>query len=237
MRIIPAIDIIDGKCVRLTQGDYKRKKIYNEDPLDAARLFEDAGLKYLHVVDLDGAKSNHIVNWPVLERLAARSSLRIDFGGGVKSEKDVRIAFECGACQVTAGSVAARNPQLFLEWLQRYSAEKIILGADARQGRIMTDGWRESAGLDVESFIDSLAGRGARYVICTDVGRDGMLQGPAFDLYKRILQNSPQLKLIASGGISTLGELRRLRDMGLEGAIIGKALYENRIRLDELREF
>ncbi len=237
MRIIPAIDIIDGKCVRLTQGDYDRKKVYNEDPLEVARQFADAGLKFLHLVDLDGAKSRHIVNRRVLEKLARHSGLRIDFGGGIKSDEDIRIAFECGAHQVTAGSIAAREPERFVAWLRRYSPEKLILGADAREGRIVTDGWQREAEWDVRAFIRNFAGRGARYVVCTDVGRDGMMQGPAFDLYERILAESPHIRLIASGGVTTLGELERLRMLGLDGAIIGKALYENRIRLQDLRDF
>ncbi len=237
MRIIPAIDIIDGKCVRLTQGDYSRKKIYNEDPLEVARQFADAGLKYLHLVDLDGAKSRHIVNRRVLEKLARHSGLRIDFGGGIKSDEDIRIAFECGAHQVTAGSVAAKEPDLFFRWLQHYSPSRVILGADARQGRIMTDGWQQEAGWDVRAFIKSFAAKGTRYVVCTDVSRDGMLQGPAFDLYERILSDVPEVRLIASGGVSTPEELQRLREMGMDGAIIGKAIYENKISLKELQGF
>jgi phosphoribosylformimino-5-aminoimidazole carboxamide ribotide isomerase len=234
MRIIPAIDIIEGKCVRLTQGDYGQKKVYNEDPLEVAKEFEDAGFQYLHLVDLDGAKAKHIVNWKVLEKLAAQTSLNIDFGGGIKSDEDVRIAFECGAKQITGGSIAAQNQELFLSWLEKYGADKIILGADAKDGKIAVSGWQEATDLEVTEFIQSYQEKGIEYVICTDISKDGMLQGAANELYEKILSENPDTKLIASGGVSSMDDVLRLKEIGLEGCIIGKAIYEKKIRLDDL---
>lgn len=236
MRIIPAIDIIEGKCVRLTKGDYNTKKIYNEDPLEVAKSFEGAGLQYLHLVDLDGAKSKHIVNWKVLEKIATRTSITIDFGGGLKSNEDVRIAFESGAAQITGGSIAVQEPDLFDKWLKSYGPDKIILGADAKGGNIAISGWQEETEEKVEDFIKSYCGKGVEYVISTDISKDGMLEGPAYDLYKMLLETIPEFKLIASGGIASIDDLFRLKDLGLEGAIIGKAIYEGLIRLEELRE-
>ena len=236
MRIIPAIDIIEGKCVRLSKGDYSTKKIYNEDPLEVAQQFEDAGLSYLHLVDLDGAKAKHIVNWKVLEKLATKTSLMIDFGGGIKSDDDLRIAFESGAGQITGGSIAVKEPAKFESWIAAYGSEKIILGADAMGGKIAVSGWLEGSDLEIESFIQDYVAKGIAYVISTDISKDGMLQGPSFELYKSILKSTPDIKLIASGGVSSLDDLIQLKEQNLEGAIVGKAIYENKISLLELTE-
>lgn len=233
MRIIPAIDLIDGKCVRLTQGDYNQKTVYNEDPLEVAKMFEDHGIGYLHLVDLDGAKSKQIVNHKVLERLASKTELQIDFGGGIKSDQDIRIAFESGAKQVTGGSIAVSEPELFSSWLGRYGAQKVILGADCKDRKIATHGWQQASSLDVNDFIVDYLSKGAQYVICTDIAKDGMLQGPSFDLYRELLALDG-LKLIASGGVTTLDEVIQLRELGCEGAIIGKAIYEGTIQLKDL---
>ena len=237
MRIIPAIDIIDGKCVRLSKGDYSTEKVYNEDPLEVAKAFEAHGIKYLHLVDLDGAKSQHIVNYKVLEQIASHTQLQIDFGGGIKSDEDVRIAFESGAQQLTGGSVAAKSPALFEKWLSAYGSEKIILGADAKDRFIATHGWEQTSDLDVIDFVKDYQKKGVSYVICTDVSKDGMLAGPSFDLYKELLSEVLDIKLIASGGISTFDELPQLAAMGCEGVIIGKAIYEKRIPLKTLENY
>lgn len=237
MRIIPAIDIIEGKCVRLSKGDYSTKKIYNENPLEIAKEFEAHGIEYLHLVDLDGAKSHHIVNHKVLEQLATKTHLKIDFGGGLKSDEDLRIAFESGANQITGGSIAVKDKDTFLSWLARYGAEKIILGADAMNEKVAVSGWLEESKEDLVPFIQSYQNKGIEYVICTDISKDGMLAGPSFELYKKILKAAPDLKLIASGGISTFDELPRLAEIGCEGTIIGKAIYENRISLKQLEEY
>ncbi len=236
MRIIPAIDIIDGKCVRLTKGDYDTKKIYNEDPLEVAKSFEDNGIEYLHLVDLDGAKSKHIVNYKTLENLAAKTNLKIDFGGGLKSDEDVRIAFESGARQITGGSIAAKEPDTFLRWLHQYGPDKIILGADAHNRKIATDGWMESSELDVIEFIQSYREKGIQYVICTDIAKDGMLQGSSQELYKEVLDQA-NVKLIASGGVISIDELDKLKAIGCEGAIIGKAIYEGKMDLNDLSKW
>ena len=238
MRIIPAIDIIDGKCVRLSKGNYKTKKIYNENPLEVAKQFEQYGIEYLHLVDLDGAKASQIINYKVLETIAAKTNLKIDFGGGLKSNQDVKIAFNSGANQITGGSVAVKNSALFQQWIERYGPEKIILGADANNRKIATNGWLEESDKDIISFIQDYQKKGVEYVISTDIAKDGMLEGPSFDLYKDIIQNSDStLKLIASGGISTFSELPKLAELGCKGVIIGKAIYENRILLKELENF
>ncbi len=237
MEIIPAIDIIDGKCVRLTQGDYGQKKIYNENPLEVARQFEAAGIRRLHLVDLDGARQKCIVNVQVLETLASQTSLHIDFGGGVQTEQDMQQAFRAGAAQVTGGSIAVRAPEVFLRWLTQYGSEKIILGADARDRQVAISGWQESVATDVVDFVKDYQQQGIRYVICTDVAKDGLLQGPSFALYKEMLQKIPSIQLIASGGVTTVDDLRQLRELGVYGAIIGKALYEGRIKLTDLEEF
>ncbi len=238
MRIIPAIDIIEGKCVRLSKGDYSTKKIYNEDPLEVAKGFEDHGIRYLHLVDLDGAKSKHIVNHKVLERIAAKTSLQIDFGGGLKSQNDLEIAFESGAKQVTGGSIAVKQPEEFQSWLKKYGSEKIILGADASNEKVAISGWLEESDKQLIPFIQEYLKEGVKYVICTDIARDGMLEGPAFDLYKRILEETGnKINLIASGGISTFDEIPRLAELGCEGTIIGKAIYEGKISLKQLENF
>ena len=236
MRIIPAIDIIEGKCVRLSKGDYATKNVYNEDPLEVAKEFEDAGLAYLHLVDLDGAKAKHIVNWKVLEKLATKTNLKIDFGGGIKSDEDLKVAFESGAQQITGGSIAVKEPAKFTGWITTYGSNKIILGADAKDGKIAVSGWQEASDLEIEKFIQDYVDKGVDYVISTDISKDGMLEGPSFDLYLKILDKLPDLKLIASGGVSSVDDLVKLNENGLEGAIVGKAIYENKISLKELSE-
>lgn len=233
MRIIPAIDIIGGKCVRLTKGDYATQKIYNENPLEVAKFFEDNGVKYLHLVDLDGAKSNQIINHKVLYEIATKTNLKIDFGGGLKQNKDLEIAFENGANQITGGSIAYKNPTVFLEWLKKFGAEKIILGADALNRKIATQGWLETSETDVVDYILEYEKSGIQYVISTDIEKDGMLNGPSIDLYDEIIKSS-KVKLIASGGITTIDDFLKLKELGCEGAIIGKAIYENTINLKEL---
>jgi len=243
MRIIPAIDIIDGKCVRLSKGDYNTKKIYNEHPLEVAKEFEAHGIQHLHLVDLDGAKSKHIVNYKVLESIASKTNLKIDFGGGLKSDNDLRIAFESGAKQITGGSIAVKDKVIFESWIEKYGAEKIILGADAKDEMIAVSGWQEESKEELIPFIQSYQKKGIEYVICTDISKDGMLEGPSFNLYKKILKDCvapngvKNLKLIASGGISTFDELPKLAEMGCEGTIIGKAIYEGRISLKQLEDY
>ena len=234
MEIIPAIDIIDGKCVRLTEGDYTQKKVYNEDPLEVAKEFEAHGIRRLHLVDLDGARAQHIVNHKVLERIATHTNLLIDFGGGLKSDEDVRIAFESGARQVTGGTVAVKNPELFLGWLERYGPERLILGADVKDGKVAVSGWQEQSELELFAFLEGYLQKGIRYSICTDISKDGRLEGSALELYKSLIARFPELKLIASGGVTTIDEVHALREAGCYGAIIGKAIYEGRIRLQEL---
>jgi phosphoribosylformimino-5-aminoimidazole carboxamide ribotide isomerase len=237
MRIIPAIDIIDGKCVRLTKGDYDTKKIYNENPLEVALEFQDYGVEYLHVVDLDGAKSSHIVNHKILEQLASKTNLHIDFGGGLKTDEDLRIAFESGAKQITGGSIAVKNTELFASWIEKYGSDKIILGADVMNEKIAVSGWQEDSGLDIFSFLDDYTAKGITNVICTDISKDGMLEGASLELYKKILAKFPEMKLTASGGVSNLQDLQVLAKNKLESAIVGKAIYENRISMKELEQF
>jgi phosphoribosylformimino-5-aminoimidazole carboxamide ribotide isomerase len=233
MRIIPAIDIINGKAVRLTKGNYNTEKVYNENPLEVAKAFEASGIKYLHLVDLDGAKAQHIVNNKVLYDIASNTNLIIDFGGGLKSNEDVKIAFENGAKQITGGSIAVKNPVLFLEWLTFYGSEKIILGADCLERKIATYGWQQSSELDVIDFINGYKEKGIEHVICTDISKDGMLEGTSNDLYKEIISKT-KVQLIASGGVSSMNDLHLLKELGCEGAIIGKAIYENNISLKDL---
>ena len=235
MRIIPAIDIIDGKCVRLTKGDYNTKKVYNENPLEVAKEFEANGIQYLHLVDLDGAKSKHIVNHNILESIATKTNLKVDFGGGLKSDDDLRIAFECGAHQITGGSIAANNPDVFFKWLEKYGSEKIILGADCKDRKIATNGWLEASELDVVDFINDYELKGIQYVICTDIAKDGMLQGTSNELYTEIISKS-NVKLIASGGVSSMQDLELVNAIGCEGVILGKAIYEGNISLKELQK-
>ena len=235
MRIIPAIDIIEGKCVRLTKGDYNTKKVYNENPLEVAKEFEANGISHLHLVDLDGAKSKRIINYKILEKIANGTNLQIDFGGGLKSNEDLKIAINSGAKQITGGSIAAKNRSLFIDWLQKYGGETIILGADCKDKMIATDGWIESSELELIDYIQGYEKEGVQYVICTDIAKDGMLQGPSIDLYKEVIQ-STNIHLIASGGISNLQDLIDLKNIGCEGAILGKAIYEGKVSLKELRE-
>ncbi len=237
MRIIPAIDIINGQCVRLTKGDYNTKKVYNENPVEVAKAFEDAGIQYLHVVDLDGAKASHIVNYKVLEAIATKTNLKIDFGGGLKSDEDLKIAFNSGANQITGGSIAVKNPEVFNNWISKFGSDKIILGADCNNEKIAISGWQEESELEVIPFINRYQSKGVSYVICTDISKDGMIEGPSFDLYNRILNKVQDIRLIASGGISKYDELPLLRDMGCEGVIVGKAIYEKRISLKEIEQF
>ena len=237
LTIIPAIDIIDGKCVRLSKGDYSQKIIYNEDPLEVARAFEAHGLTRLHLVDLDGAKGQHVINWKVLENIASKTGLAIDFGGGIKANCDMDIVFECGAAMVTVGSIAIKDNDLFLSWLTKYSAEKIILGADVNERKVAVSGWLEDSGIDVFDFIEENLQKGVRQVLCTDISKDGMLEGTSMELYKEILQRNKDIALIASGGITTMDELYALEEMGVSGAIIGKAIYEGKITLKDLQAF
>jgi phosphoribosylformimino-5-aminoimidazole carboxamide ribotide isomerase len=233
MRIIPAIDIIDGKCVRLSKGDYNTQKIYNENPLEIAKQFEAAGIQYLHLVDLDGAKSKQIVNNKVLEKLASQTNLKIDFGGGLKSDADVKIAFECGAFQITGGSIAVSKPSVFEQWIKTYGSKKIILGADCKNRKIATHGWLEKSSWDVLEFIQEYEEKGVKQVICTDIDKDGMLRGPSLNLYREILLKT-KVKLIASGGVSSIEDLEKLKALGCDGAIVGKAIYEGKISLKQL---
>jgi len=237
MRIIPAIDIINGKCVRLSKGDFSTQKIYNENPLEVAKMFQDYGVKHLHLVDLDGAKASHIVNYKVLENIASKTQLSIDFGGGLKSDEDLKIAFESGATQITGGSIAVKKPKTFKNWLQKFGSKKIILGADAINEKVAISGWLEESKESLVPFIQNYEKKGVSYVICTDISKDGMLQGPSFDLYQKILNSTTNIKLIASGGISTYNELPKLAKMGCEGTIIGKAIYEQKISMKQIEKF
>ena len=236
IEIIPAIDIIDGKCVRLSQGDYNRKQVYNENPVEVAKAFEDAGIRRLHVVDLDGAASHHIVNYRVLEKLASQTSLVIDFGGGIQSDKDIDIAFEAGAAMVTGGSVAAKNRKLFVSWVEKYGGDRIILGADSKNHQIAVSGWQEATSLAVVPYIANYIQYGVKKVVCTDISKDGMLAGPAVDLYKQILNQIPEVYLIASGGVSCKEDILHLEAAGVPAIIMGKAIYENKISLKDLVE-
>jgi len=237
MTIIPAMDIIDGQCVRLTKGDYNTKKVYDNDPVAVAQRFEDIGVKRLHMVDLDGARTKRVVNQAVLEAVANKTDLDIDFGGGVQSDEDIRIVFDCGAKQVTAGSVSVKDPQLVESWLDRYGSEKLILGADVKERKIAISGWQEETSLMIKSFLKEHLARGFKYVICTDISRDGVLEGPAIKLYEELKNEFSSIYLIASGGVGVVDDLSRLADIGADGVIIGKALYEGRIKLEELKPF
>jgi phosphoribosylformimino-5-aminoimidazole carboxamide ribotide isomerase len=234
MQIIPAIDIIDGKCVRLTQGDYEQKKIYNENPLEVALEFEDAGLERLHLVDLDGAKAGAVKNWKVLETLASKTKMVIDFGGGIKTDKDVEIVFNSGAALATVGSIAVKNEQEFVKWLLTYGADKFLLGADVKEEKIAVGGWLETTDIWIYDFIEKYIAHGVQQIFCTDVSKDGLLQGPSIELYKNIIKKFPQLHLIASGGVSNMDDVLQLQEIGCSGAIIGKAIYEGRIAVNDL---
>ena len=237
MKIIPAIDIIDGKCVRLTQGDYAQKKIYNENPLEVAKEFEAGGITNLHLVDLDGAKASRIINYKTLEKIASQTNLKIDFGGGLKSNEDLKIAFNSGANQITGGTIAVKNQELFLSWLEKYGSEKIILGADVKNEKIATNGWQEESGIELFDFLNKYLEFGIKYVICTDISKDGLLKGSAVDLYEKIKKQFPKIKLIASGGVVSVEELEKLKKLEIHGAIIGKAIYEGKISLSDLTKF
>jgi len=237
IEIIPAIDLIDGKCVRLSQGDYSKKTVYNEHPLEVAKMFADAGIKRLHLVDLDGAKAHHIVNHKVLQTIATKTNLIIDFGGGLKSDDDLRIAFECGAAMITGGSIAVKNAAIFSSWIEKYGAEKIILGADVKDEKIAVSGWLETTSIDLLPFVKNYYQKGINKVICTDISKDGMLQGPAVELYKKILSQQPDLYLIASGGVSSVNDIEILMENNIPAVITGKAIYEGKIKLSELKKF
>ena len=234
IEIIPAIDLIDGKCVRLSQGDYSQKIVYNENPLEVAKMFAEAGIRRLHLVDLDGAKAHHIVNHKVLEIITSSTDLVVDFGGGLKSDDDLRIAFECGAGMVTGGSIAVKDPDIFTSWITKFGGEKIILGADVKDEKIAVGGWLETTELDLMPFIDNYMKLGINKVICTDISKDGMLQGTAIDLYKKMLASQPNLYLIASGGVSSMKDVELLHEAFIPSVIIGKAIYEGKIKLKEL---
>lgn len=234
IELIPAIDIIGGKCVRLTKGDYDTQKVYNEDPVAVAREFEEYGFKRLHMVDLDGARSKHVVNYRVLERIASSTNLTIDFGGGIKTDEDIRIATESGAHMVTVGSVAVTSPQLFLNWLQRLGCERIILGADVKNGRISINGWKEDSQDELIPFLENYIRQGVNKVLCTEISKDGTLQGPATALYQEVMKHFPQCHLIASGGVSSLDDLKGLDRAGIPAVVFGKAIYEGRIQLKDL---
>lgn len=237
MRIIPAIDIINGQCVRLSKGDYNTAKIYSNDPLEVAKSFQDHGVEYLHLVDLDGAKSQGIVNHKVLETLATKTNLKIDFGGGLKTDQDLKIAFESGAKQITGGSIAVKDPQRFLSWIKTYGAHKIILGADAANGKIAISGWLETSKEDLIPYVANYMTKGISDVICTDISKDGMLEGPSIALYEKMIRELKDIKLIASGGVAKLQDLYDLSAVGCDGAIVGKAIYEDRISLKEIEQF
>lgn len=237
IEIIPAIDLIDGKCVRLSQGDYAQKTIYNENPLEVAKMFEDAGIRRLHLVDLDGAKAHQIVNHKVLESIATKTNLIIDFGGGLKTDNDLRIAFESGATMITGGSIAVKDESTFASWIDKYGAEKIILGADVKNEKVAVGGWIETTEIELLPFISKYISKGISKVICTDISKDGMLQGPSTELYKKMLQAFPSIYLIASGGVSSLNDIYELQDAGVPAVITGKAIYEGKIKLSDLKHF
>jgi phosphoribosylformimino-5-aminoimidazole carboxamide ribotide isomerase len=237
MQIIPAIDLIEGKCVRLTQGDYAQKKIYNEDPLEVAKAFEGIGLMRLHLVDLDGAKAGEVVNWKVLEKIANQTNLKIDFGGGIKKESTLKTVINTGATYATIGSLAVNNRDLFEEWIEKFGATIFMLGADVYEEKIAIGGWLEKTNIDVFTFMQSYLEKGLTQMFCTDIQKDGKLLGPSIDLYKKIITNFPTLQFIASGGVSNLQDLKDLRSIGCTGAIVGKAIYENKITLEELSQF
>ncbi|HEY3402651.1 MAG TPA: 1-(5-phosphoribosyl)-5-[(5-phosphoribosylamino)methylideneamino]imidazole-4-carboxamide isomerase [Ohtaekwangia sp.] len=235
MRIIPAIDIIDGKCVRLTQGDYAQKKVYNENPVDVAKSFQDAGLKYLHLVDLDGAKAGKVINWKVAEAIAAQTTLEVDFGGGIKTDEEIKKLFELGIKQVNLGSIAVKEPEKVKEWIKQFGFPKIILSADIKNYKVAINGWQEDTSVTIDDFLkDYVHNKGIEYVVCTDISTDGMLSGPNIDLYKWLMIRFPQIHLIASGGVSSLADLKQLKQIGTDAVIVGKAIYENKVSLTDL---
>ena len=237
MQIIPAIDIIDGKCVRLTEGDYAKKKVYNENPLEVALQFQDAGLERVHLVDLDGAKAGKIVNWKVLELIASKTSLKIDFGGGIKKQEDVRVVLEAGALWATVGSVAVKDKNALLQWMQHFGADKFLLGADVKGELLAVGGWLETTTINIYDFITAYLQQGIQQIFCTDISKDGRLEGPSLELYKSLIEKNKNLHLIASGGVSSIQDLEALRAIGCAGAIVGKAIYEGRISINDLKYF
>ncbi|MFY0628260.1 MAG: 1-(5-phosphoribosyl)-5-[(5-phosphoribosylamino)methylideneamino]imidazole-4-carboxamide isomerase [Reichenbachiella sp.] len=237
MRIIPAIDLIDGKCVRLTKGDYTQKKIYNENPLEVAKEFEMAGIKYLHLVDLDGSKAREIKNAAVLESIASQTNLIVDFGGGVRTDKDIDIAFNAGAAQVNLGSVAIENKELYGEWLEKFGSEKIILSADSMNRKIAINGWQEDSSVDLFDLVKEYINMGNQYMVCTDISKDGMLQGIARDLYSDLMKAFPTQKIVASGGVTDISDVEAVAKLKMDGVIIGKAIYENKISLKQLEAY
>lgn len=237
IEIVPAIDLIDGKCVRLTQGDYHQKKVYSDNPLEIAKKFEGVGIKRLHLVDLDGAKAQHIVNQKVLQEITSKTSLIVDFGGGLKTDEDLKIAFDSGAAQITGGSIAVKNQEKFISWIQTYGADKIILGADAKNRKIAVSGWQEVTERGILEFIEFYIGKGIKHIISTDVAKDGLLEGPSFELYQDIMNQNPDCYLIASGGVSKMQDIIDLDKMGVPAVIMGKAYYENRISLKDIEAY
>lgn len=237
IQIIPAIDILDGKCVRLQQGDYEAKTCYHDDPIEVAKEFERYGIQHIHVVDLDGARSKHIVNTPILKRMAAETSLTFDFGGGIKTDEDIELAFANGASQVTVGSIAVQNPDLFLGWLEKYGTDRIILGADAKDGQISINGWKEGSGIDLIDFLKKYIDAGVTRVLCTDISKDGMMKGPSIELYIQIMEQFPTLKLTASGGVSRIQDIEELNQAGIHSVVTGKAIYEGSLTLEEINQF
>ncbi len=235
--VIPAIDIIEGKCVRLSQGDYNQKKVYNENPVEVAQMFEDHGINRLHLVDLDGAKAGHIINYKVLEQIATKTDLVIDFGGGLKTNEDLKIAFNSGAQMITGGSIAVKNQDVFSSWIDTYGSDKIILGADVKDEKVAVSGWLETSDLELIPFIKDYIGKGITKVICTDISKDGMLQGPAIDLYRKVLDKFPELYLVASGGLSSMEDVDRLVEAKVPAVITGKAIYEGKIDLKQLEKY
>ena len=237
MEIIPAIDIIGGKCVRLTHGDYEQKKVYNENPLEVAKAFEDGGIRRLHLVDLDGAKAGVVTNWKVLERIAGKTGLAIDFGGGIKTEKDVTVVFDSGAALATVGSIAVKDEGLFSQWLQKFGADRFLLGADVKNEKITISAWTEQTEIWIYDFIEQYLEKGLKQIFCTDVSKDGALEGPSIELYQNIVQKFPGLHFIASGGVSSMDDVYRLEEIGCSGVIIGKAIYEGRIQVQQLQNY
>jgi phosphoribosylformimino-5-aminoimidazole carboxamide ribotide isomerase len=234
MRIIPAIDLIDGKCVRLTQGDYAQKTVYNENPLDVAKSFEDQGLQYLHLVDLDGAKAGKVTNWKVVESITTHTKLVVDFGGGIKTDDEIRKLFEHGVQQVNLGSIAVKEPQKVIQWIDEFGSDKIILSADVKNNTIAISGWQENSSINIRNFLRDYIENGIEFVTCTDISTDGMLTGPNIELYKTLILSFPQLHLVASGGVGTMDDLQELKRIGVDGVIVGKAIYEGRVKLEEL---
>lgn len=234
MRIIPAIDVIDGKCVRLTQGDYAQKKVYSENPVEVARTFEGAGLKYLHLVDLDGAKAGKVVNWKVIDSITANTGLQVDFGGGVKTEEEMNMLFSAGVMQVNLGSIAVKDPDLVQAWIKKYGPDRVILSADVKKEKIAISGWMEDSSISITDFISDYRKRGITYVTCTDISTDGMLSGPNVQLYSKLLETFPAIRLIASGGVSGMKDLEYLKKIKVDGVIVGKAIYEEKIEIEEL---